>query len=320
MRRRTPTVAGDRRRGPRSGRSPFRPLCAHRGLQRGDQPAPVPGAGPAVARRLPPARHHLSGTARPRRRRPASRAAPRARRDRRPHLGVGARARKVLCTGDLFIWACPNAGNPQKVQRYARDWAPALREMAALRRRGADAGPRPADRRRRQRGQVLNDTAELLESLHDQTLAMMNAGARLDEILHTVRAPDAPADQALPAADLRRARVRRPQRLAALRRLVRRRTLRTSSRRPTPRWPRSWRRSPAARRLAGAGAGAGRAPATCRWPATSSSWRRRPRPTTRPCTGPGRGVRAPGRRRALADGKGVYRWAAAESEERATLR
>ena len=25
---------------------------------------------------------------------------------------------KVLCCGDLFIWASPNAGNPQKVQRY----------------------------------------------------------------------------------------------------------------------------------------------------------------------------------------------------------
>jgi alkyl sulfatase BDS1-like metallo-beta-lactamase superfamily hydrolase len=29
----------------------------------------------------------------------------------------------------------------------------------------------------------------MLESLHDQTLALMNAGARLDEIIHAVRAP-----------------------------------------------------------------------------------------------------------------------------------
>ena len=39
---------------------------------------------------------------------------------------------KTLCTGDLFIWAAPNAGNPQKVQRYAREWAQALRQMAGL--------------------------------------------------------------------------------------------------------------------------------------------------------------------------------------------
>lgn len=32
-------------------------------------------------------------------------------------------------------------------------------------------------------------SGELLEHLHDETVAMMNAGARLDEIVHTVRAP-----------------------------------------------------------------------------------------------------------------------------------
>ncbi len=40
--------------------------------------------------------------------------------------------RKVLCTGDLFIWASPNAGNPQKVQRYPLEWAVALRRMLEL--------------------------------------------------------------------------------------------------------------------------------------------------------------------------------------------
>ena len=98
-------------------------------------------------------------------------------------------SRRVLCCGDLFIWASPNAGNPQKVQRYPREWAAGLRVMAGL---GAElmlpghgvplAG---ADRIR----QALTETAELLEHLHDETVAMMNAGARLDEIVHTVRAP-----------------------------------------------------------------------------------------------------------------------------------
>ena len=35
--------------------------------------------------------------------------------------------------------------------------------------------------------QALTDTADLLDSLVDQTLALMNAGARLDEAIHTVR-------------------------------------------------------------------------------------------------------------------------------------
>ncbi len=99
--------------------------------------------------------------------------------------------RGVLCTGDLFIWASPNAGNPQKVQRYPREWAEALRAMLAL-----DPPPEillpghglPLVGANRIR-QALGDSAELLESLVEQTLALMNAGARLDEILHTVRAP-----------------------------------------------------------------------------------------------------------------------------------
>jgi alkyl sulfatase BDS1-like metallo-beta-lactamase superfamily hydrolase len=36
---------------------------------------------------------------------------------------------------------------------------------------------------------ALLDSAELLESLLEQTLALMNEGARLDDIVHTVRAP-----------------------------------------------------------------------------------------------------------------------------------
>src|SRR5207302_979071 len=74
-------------------------------------------------------------------------------------------------------------------QRYARDWAVALRAMAAV---GAElllpghglpiSG---ADHVRR----ALVDTADLLDSLVDQALALMNEGARLDEVIHAVRAP-----------------------------------------------------------------------------------------------------------------------------------
>ncbi|MEY2566088.1 MAG: hypothetical protein QOE35_617 [Actinomycetota bacterium] len=105
------------------------------------------------------------------------------------HTWTWVPERKVLCCGDLFIWASPNAGNPQKVQRYPREWADALRVMIEL---GAEillpGHGLPiigADRIR----QALTDTAALLDSLHDQTVAMMNEGARLDEIIHTVRAP-----------------------------------------------------------------------------------------------------------------------------------
>ncbi len=102
---------------------------------------------------------------------------------------VWSPSRKALFAGDMFIWASPNCGNPQKVQRYARDWAIAFRKMIALEPDvllpGHGLPIVGADRVR----QALTEGAELLESLVEQTLAMMNEGARLDEILHTVKAP-----------------------------------------------------------------------------------------------------------------------------------
>lgn len=101
----------------------------------------------------------------------------------------------IIAAGDLFIWVAPNAGNPQKVQRYARDWAVALREMAALDAELLLPGHgMPIVGRARIR-QALVETAEWLESLHDQTVAMMNQGATLDEVIHTVRPPAHLADR-----------------------------------------------------------------------------------------------------------------------------
>jgi alkyl sulfatase BDS1-like metallo-beta-lactamase superfamily hydrolase len=97
--------------------------------------------------------------------------------------------RKVLCTGDLFIWASPNCGNPQKVQRYPKEWSAGLRKMAE---KGAETllpghgfPILGADRIH----QALTETADLLDVLVDQTLALMNEGARLDEIVRSVQAP-----------------------------------------------------------------------------------------------------------------------------------
>jgi len=105
------------------------------------------------------------------------------------HTWTWIPGRQVLCSGDLVIWATPNAGNPQKVQRYAREWAIALRDMASL---GAEillpGHGLPvigADRIQT----LLTDTAELLESIHDQTVALMNQGATLDEVIHGVEMP-----------------------------------------------------------------------------------------------------------------------------------
>jgi alkyl sulfatase BDS1-like metallo-beta-lactamase superfamily hydrolase len=107
------------------------------------------------------------------------------------HTWVWAPDSGVLCTGDLFIWASPNCGNPQKVQRYPREWAAALRAMDAL---GAEVmcpghgvpiwGAANVHR-------ALDDTASYLESLVDQVVTLMNRGAQLDEIVARVAPPAA---------------------------------------------------------------------------------------------------------------------------------
>jgi glyoxylase-like metal-dependent hydrolase (beta-lactamase superfamily II) len=97
--------------------------------------------------------------------------------------------RRVLCSGDLFIWASPNAGNPQKVQRYPLEWAAALREMVSLSPEVLLPGHGLPVLGETRVAQALTDTAELLESLVAQTLELMNAGARLDDAIHSVRGP-----------------------------------------------------------------------------------------------------------------------------------
>jgi alkyl sulfatase BDS1-like metallo-beta-lactamase superfamily hydrolase len=105
------------------------------------------------------------------------------------HTWTWLPAARVLCCGDLFIWASPNAGNPQKVQRFPREWAVALRAMVALEPEillpGHGLPLVGADRIR----QALTDTADLLDSLVDQSLALMNEGARLDDLIHGVVPP-----------------------------------------------------------------------------------------------------------------------------------
>ena len=96
---------------------------------------------------------------------------------------------RVLCTGDLFVWVTPNCGNPQKVQRYAKDWVAALRTMQSREAEVLLPGHgTPIFGAARVR-QALGDTATYLESIHDQTVALMNEGLPLDTIVQRVQPP-----------------------------------------------------------------------------------------------------------------------------------
>ncbi len=107
------------------------------------------------------------------------------------HTWVWLPERRIACIGDLFIWNFPNAGNPQKVQRYPEDWAVALRTIVdhepALLLPAHGLPIAGVERIRR----VLETAAGALETLVRDVLAMMNGGATLDEIVHTVRVDEA---------------------------------------------------------------------------------------------------------------------------------
>ena len=106
------------------------------------------------------------------------------------HLWAWIPDRKWLFAGDFVIWNYPNAGNPQKVQRYALEWARALRTMIDQRPEllvpahglPIEGNTRIVD--------VLDTIASSLETVVAQVLEMMNAGETLDAIIHTVKVPD----------------------------------------------------------------------------------------------------------------------------------
>jgi len=106
------------------------------------------------------------------------------------HLWGWIPDRKWVFTGDFVIWNFPNAGNPQKVQRWPIEWAGALRDMAAHEPELLlPAHGLPIEGRERI-ARVLLETADALDELVAAVVGMMNAGATLDEIVHSVRVPD----------------------------------------------------------------------------------------------------------------------------------
>ena len=111
------------------------------------------------------------------------------------HLWGWIPEKKWIFTGDFVIWNYPNAGNPQKVQRYALEWAQALRRMIA---QGPElllpAHGLPIEGKARI-AMVLDDIASSLESLVTQVIDMMNSGETLNTIIHTVKVSQSVLDK-----------------------------------------------------------------------------------------------------------------------------
>ena len=108
------------------------------------------------------------------------------------HTWVYCPDREVLCPGDFFISMAPNAGNPQKVQRYPWAWADALREMAGRSPRhlcpghGSAVVDDPAGIEER-----LLATADYLDSIVDGAIDALNDGSPPHvDVLHAVEPPE----------------------------------------------------------------------------------------------------------------------------------
>lgn len=119
------------------------------------------------------------------------------------HTWVWCPERRVLCPGDLFIWGVPNAGNPQKVQRYALDWAVGLRKMAA--KEPASMGPGhggPVVEDAAKLRRMLLETADYLETVHTRTVTALNEGSPPHtDIVHAVELPKSASPWLQPVYD-----------------------------------------------------------------------------------------------------------------------
>ncbi len=103
------------------------------------------------------------------------------------HTWIFIPEREILAPGDLFIWAVPNGGNPQKVQRYISDWSEALNLMSEKNARLLIPGHGLPIYGKGRVKEALLTTAEFLKDIEDQTLELMNAGKSLNETYHSIK-------------------------------------------------------------------------------------------------------------------------------------
>jgi glyoxylase-like metal-dependent hydrolase (beta-lactamase superfamily II) len=105
------------------------------------------------------------------------------------HTWIRAPDRNLVCSGDFFIWACPNVGNPWKVQRYAEGWADGLEAIAAQHPALLIPGHGPVISGDADIQTACLDTARYLRSIAEQVVERMNGGQWLEQILREVEPP-----------------------------------------------------------------------------------------------------------------------------------
>ena len=89
----------------------------------------------------------------------------------------------TVCVSDLWVWSCPNVGNPFKVQRYALEWAEALEAVADLSPGLMLPGHGAAIAGAEKVKDACLTVARALRFLDGQVVAMLNEGKWQEEIL-----------------------------------------------------------------------------------------------------------------------------------------
>jgi glyoxylase-like metal-dependent hydrolase (beta-lactamase superfamily II) len=95
--------------------------------------------------------------------------------------------KRVVACGDFLIGSGPNAGNPQKVQRFPLEWAEGLEKMASLNPQYILPGHSIPIIGEERVQFLLQKTIAYLKQLVEDVVQLMNEGKRLNEIIHTVK-------------------------------------------------------------------------------------------------------------------------------------
>lgn len=98
--------------------------------------------------------------------------------------------RRLACVGDLWIAGFPNAGNPQKVQRFPEEWARSLNRIATHEPEIVLPGHGMPLTSAGEIREKFGNVARYLEYITDYTLDALNAGLDHNAIVTGFRAPE----------------------------------------------------------------------------------------------------------------------------------
>jgi len=96
--------------------------------------------------------------------------------------------------GDLMIGSFPNIGNPWKPTRFALDWAKELEKVRALNPEHVFCNGAGLVYQRQAALDALDANIEVIRSLHDQVVALINADMHISDMIYAVKIPEHLAD------------------------------------------------------------------------------------------------------------------------------